>query len=325
MLTTRTLLHSTAAVLTALALPLAALAQDFPERAVRLTVANGPGSATDILSRYVAQQLGEKWGKPVVVENKGSAGGVSGVDGAAKAAPDGYNLLVGGDGAITIMPNLQKNLPYNVQTDIVPVAAIGQVEYVLVAHPKTGFHTLPDFVKAAKAKPGAYNYASGGTGSALHLSMEELKQQAGFYATHIPYRGGPLGLQDVVAGQVDVMFIALGPALPQIRAGNLVALATSGDERHPLLPQVPTIGESYKGYRSVTWFGLFAPAKTPPAVLATIAQDATAVVRSPEAQKYLSAQGITPTGVLQAPFQAQVRSEYARYAKLVQAIGLKME
>ncbi len=297
----------------------------FPAKAVRLTVHNSPGSAPDVLARYLSQRLSEQWKQPVVVDNRGAAGGVVAADALAKSPADGYSLLVGGDGPITILPNLQNNLPYNAQRDLVPVVSLGHVDFVLVAHAKTGFRTLNDFVRAAKAEPGRYSYASAGNGSALQFSMEMLKQQAGFYATHIPYRGGPLGLQDVVAGQVEVMFVALGPALPHIRSGRVVALATTGDKRNTLLPDVPTVGETYAGYRSGTWFGLFAPANTPQPVLDTIAADAGRIIQTPAARAELAAQGIDATGTPQQQFQRQVAAEYGRYAQIVKTAGIKAE
>jgi tripartite-type tricarboxylate transporter receptor subunit TctC len=324
-------LKTLAVALATACLALAASAQQpspaapFPTKTVRLTVHNSPGSAPDVLARYLSQRLAEQWKQPVVVDNRGAAGGIVAADALAKSQPDGHSLLVGGDGPITILPNLQHNLPYNAQRDLVPVVSLGHVDFVLVANAKTGFRSLADFVRAAKAEPGRYSYASAGNGSALQFSMELLKQQAGFFATHIPYRGGPLGLQDVVAGQVEVMFVALGPALPHIRSGRVVALATTGEKRNTLLPEVPTVGETYHGYRSGTWFGLFAPANTPQPVLDTIAADAARIVQTPAARAELSAQGIDATGAPQQQFQRQVAAEYGRYAQLVKTAGIKAE
>ena len=300
-------------------------AGDYPTRAVKLLVANGPGSAPDILARQLGQQLTKGWSQPVLVDNKGSAGGVSAVDAVVKSAPDGHTLLVGGDGAITIMPHLQQHLPYDVRQDVVPVAKLGQVDFVLVAHPRAGFKTVQDLVQAAKAKPGRLNYASAGAGSALHLSMELLKQRAGFFATHIPYRGGPQGLQDVLAGQVDAMFIAVAPALAHIQSGKLVALAVSGAQRNPLLPQVPTVGETYPGFQSATWFGLFAPKGTPQPLLQQLTRDTQQALADPQLRRQLAQQGIQTTGETQQAFAKQVQGDYARYAQLVQTIGLKLE
>lgn len=297
----------------------------FPARPVKLLVANGPGSAPDMLARQVGLLMGKEWGQPVLVENKGAAGGVSAVDAVVKSNADGYTLLVGGDSAITIMPNLQRNLPYDVKHDLVPVTKLGQSDFVLIANPRKGYKTLPEFVAAAKAHPGQINYASSGTGGAQHLAMEQFKQRAGFYATHIPYRGGPQGLQDVLAGQVDVMLIAIAPALAQIQSGKLTPLAVSGLHRHPLLPQVPTVAETYKGFEASAWFGLFAPKGTPGAVVQALAQDADKALKDPELRRSLLQQGITPVGEGQQVFAKQIKSDDVRVAQLVRDIGLSIE
>jgi tripartite-type tricarboxylate transporter receptor subunit TctC len=302
-----------------------AQAQDFPSKTVHITVANTPGSSPDVLARALAIRLSAQWKQPVVVDNRAGAAGILAADGLAKAPADGYSLLVGADGPITILPNIQRDLPYDAQRDLLPVVSLGQIDFVLVANPKTGFRTVADFVRAAKAQPGRYNYASAGNGSPQHLAMEMLKERAGIFATHIPYRGGPLGMQDVIAGQVDVMFIAIGPALPHIRSGRLAALGTSGERRHALLPEVPTVGDSYAGYSAGTWFGLFAPARTPQTVIDTIAADAGRIVESPQVRAELAAQGIDATGFPQRRFQQQVSAEYARYAQIVKAVGIKPE
>lgn len=303
----------------------AAQAQAYPARAVHITVANTPGSSPDVLARYLSQRLAEQWKQAVVVDNRAGAAGILAAEALAKAPADGYSLLVGADGPITILPNLQSGLPYDARRDLVPVVSLGQIDFVLVANPRTGFRTLGDFVRAAKAQPGRYNYASAGNGSPQQFSMELLKQKTGIHATHIPYRGGPLGMQDVIAGQVDVMFIAVGPALPHIRTGRLVALGTSGERRHPLLPEVPTVAESYPGFRAGTWFGLFAPVGTPQAVVDAVAADAGRIVQTPAARAELAAQGIEATGHPQHQFRREVASEYERYAQIVKAVGIKAE
>ncbi len=297
----------------------------FPHTAVRVLVPNTPGSAADVIARYVGERLAASWKQPVTVESKPGAGGILAADTVAKAAPDGHTLLLGADGPITILPNLQNALPYSPARDLVPVASLGDTDFVLVAHPKLGFATLQDFIAAAKRQPGKLNYASAGNGSPQQFGMELLKQSAGVYVTHIPYRGGPLGLADVVAGQVDVMFIAIGPALPHIKAGRLVALATGGEARHPLLPNVPTVADTYKGFRAGTWFGLFAPAGTPAVVVDTIAAEVHRVLATPQAQADLAAQGIRATGYAAPQFGGLVRQESQKYAALVRSVGLKAE
>lgn len=300
-------------------------AQAWPAKAVHLTVANTSGSSPDVLARLLAQRLAGPWKQAVVVDNKAGAAGILAADAIAKSPADGYNLLMGADGPITILPNLQAGLPYDPQRDLTPVVGLAQIDFVLVANPKTGFRSVADFVAAARSQPGRYNYASAGNGSPQQLAMELFKQRARTFVTHIPYRGGPLGLQDVIAGQVDVMFIAVGPALPHLRSGRLVALGVGGDKRHALLPDVPAIAETYAGYRAGTWFGLFAPARTPQAVVDTIAADAAREVQSPTVRADLSAQGIQATGIAQAEFRQQIAAESARYAQIVKVVGIRAD
>jgi tripartite-type tricarboxylate transporter receptor subunit TctC len=301
------------------------VAQDWPAKAVHITVANTPGSSPDVLARLLAPRLSGHWRQPVVVDNKAGAAGILAADATAKAPADGYNLLVGADGPITILPNIQPGLPYDTRRDLVPVVALGQIDFVLVANPKTGFHGLADFVSAARRQPGRYNYASAGNGSPQQIAMETLKQRADIHATHIPYRGGPLGMQDVIAGQVDVMFIAIGPALPHIRSGRLMALGVGGEKRSVLLPDVPLIADNYPNLHAGTWFGLFAPAGTPQPVLDRIAADVSGLVTTPAIRAELAAQAIEATGYSQARFRQQVGAEFERFGTLVKAVGIRSD
>lgn len=323
----RVLLHPflSLCLLASAALAPLAHADSYPNKPVRVVVHNTPGSALDIVARCVGARLADQWGQPVVVDNRAGAGGVIATDAVAKAAPDGYTLLAGADGPITILPTLAASLPYDPRRDLVPVVSLGETDFLLVAHPKTGFKTVADFVRAAKTRPGQYNYASAGNGSPQHFAAELLKQQAGIYVTHIPYRGGPVGLADVVAGQVDVMFIAVGPALAHVQAGRLVALASGGEARHPLLPHVPTLSETYPGLRAGTWFGLFAPAATSPGVLEALGAEVAKVLADPRVRSDLAAQGIRATGYPQGRFTAFVSQESGKYATLVKSAGIRAE
>ena len=323
----RVLLHPflSLCLLASAALAPLAHAESYPNKPVRVVVHNTPGSALDIVARRVGARLADQWGQPVVVDNRAGAGGVIATDAVAKAAPDGYTLLAGADGPITILPALAASLPYDPRRDLVPVVSLGETDFLLVAHPKTGFKTVADFVRAAKTRPGQYNYASAGNGSPQHFAAELLKQQAGIYVTHIPYRGGPVGLADVVTGQVDVMFIAVGPALAHVQAGRLVALASGGEARHPLLPHVPTLSETYPGLRAGTWFGLFAPAATPPGVLEALGAEVAKVLADPRVRSDLAAQGIRATGYPQGRFTAFVSQESGKYATLVKSAGIRAE
>jgi tripartite-type tricarboxylate transporter receptor subunit TctC len=302
-----------------------AQAGDFPQRPVKLVVANGAGSAPDLLARQVARRVAKEWGLPLTIENKGAAGGVTAVDAVVKANPDGHTLLVAGDSAITIMPNVQAKLPYDIHQDLLPVTKLGQSDFVVVAAPSKGWRSLADVVRNAKARPGQLSYASSGTGGAQHLAMEQFKQRAGIFATHIPYRGGPQGLQDVLSGQVDMMMVALAPALPHIQSGKLAALAVTGAQRHPLLPQVPAVAESYAGFEAGAWFGLFAPKGTPAALVQSWAVQVDQALKDPALLQALLQQGITPVGEGPQVFARQVRDDDLRIAQLVRRIGLTVE
>jgi tripartite-type tricarboxylate transporter receptor subunit TctC len=302
-----------------------ASAQTFPSKPVRLVVHNNPGSALDVVARQLSQRLTERWQQPVVIDNRPAAGGIVGTDAVAKAAPDGYTLLAAGDGPITILPALQTALPYDPQRDLAPVVSLGTLDFVLVAHPRTGFKSLQDFVDAARRSPGKYNIASAGNGSPQHFAAELLKQAAGIFVTHIPYNGGPAGLTGVLSGDVDVMFIAVAPSLGHIRSGRLVALATGGTVPSPQLPDVPTLAQTYPGLVAGTWLGLFAPAGTPAPVLERLAADSAAVLADPAVRSQLAAQGISAGGQTGAPLRAELLAQAQRYQGLVRAVGIRAD
>lgn len=308
-----------------LSLSASAQTQAYPTKAVRLVVHNNPGSAMDVVARQVSTKLGDALGQSVVVDNKPGGGGIAGTDAVAKAPADGHTLLIAGDGPITILPSFGTTLPYDPKRDLVPVASLGEVDFVLVTHAKTGWRTLDDFVSAARKQPGRYNYASAGNGSPQHLAAEVLKQAAGIYVTHIPYGGGPAGLNGVLAHDVDVMFIAIAPALAHIKSGRLVPLAFGGDTGEALLPGVPTLAETYKGFHAGTWFGLFAPAATSPAVLQRLSAETTRALLDPALRSQLAAQGIRPTGYQPARFQQALDSESRKYAALVKSTNIRAD
>ena len=309
-------------LLAVLALARPAIADTYPSNTVRIVVPNTAGSAADVVARQLGQRLTQAWHQPVLVDNRAGAGGVVAADAVAKSAADGYTLLLGADGPITILPHMSTPLPYVPARDLVPVVSLAETDFVLVANPKSGWKTLQDLVRAAKAQPGRFNYASAGNGSPQQLGAELLKQAAGIHLTHIPYRGGPQGLSDVLSGQVDAMFIAIAPALAHIQSGRLVALASGGEQRTPLLPQVPTVAESYPGFRAGTWFGLFVPVGTPKHIVESLGADVTRVLANPALRSELAAQGIRTTGYPQNDFQQRVNDESRKYAALVKTAGI---
>ena len=319
----RALLASAAALALAGARPAAAsTAPAFPGRAVRIIVGNSAGSGADIAVRTVARRLQQVWRQAVAVENRGGAGGLIAAEAVAQAEPDGYTLALSQEGAIAIAPLLQPGLRFDPRRDLAPVVQLAKVNYVLVAHPATGFRTLPDLVAGARARPGRYSYASAGVGSVHHLGFEMVKDAGNFSFVHIPYRGGSAGLVDVVAGQVHAMFVSVAASLPHIRAGRVNALAIGGARRHPLLPEVPLVDEIFPGIHVGTWFSLFAPVRTAPSVVDQIARDSTEAVRHPEVVEALALGGIVPVGGTPADLRALVERDSAKFAKLASRVQL---
>jgi tripartite-type tricarboxylate transporter receptor subunit TctC len=303
---------------------LARAASPYPDHAVRLIIGNSAGSAADTVARSVARRLSDLWGQPIVADNRTGAGGVIAADAVAKSQADGYTLLLGQEGALSILPALHQKMPLDPQKDLEAVVALAEADLVLVANPKNGFRSLSDLIAEARKHPGKLSYASAGNGSLHHLAFELLKNRAGIDLIHVPYKGGPLGLNDVVAGQVDVMFIAAAPAIGHIQAGKLTALATGGTQRHPMLPAVPTVAESYPGFRATTWYALFAPAGTPRAVIDRIARDATQALHAPELHDALLAQGITPLGGASTELAQLVRNDTIAFAELAKQVRLEI-
>src|SRR5262245_3460982 len=275
-------------------IPTAAAAQDWPARPLRAIIPFGAGSATDLVPRIVFDQLSPQLGQPIVVENRTGAGGTLGTSAVAKADPDGYTLLAHSN-ALSVSPAIYANLPYDTEKDFAPIAPFGSLPAVLIIAPSKGYKTVQEMVAAAKAKPGTFNFASVGVGSGTHLSAEKFKLSAGFEATHVPFRGGPEALTEVITGRVEFYFCPINTALPYIREGKLVALVTNGGSRAPELPDVPTTLEA--GYRDAEfpiWIGLLAPARTPAAIIEKLNAETLKAVRTPATQDRLAKAGIAP-------------------------------
>lgn len=310
------------AFVAAAALAAESWAQDYPNRPVRIVVASVAGSAPDVLARVIAEKLGTALGQPVIVDNKPGAGGVVGIDAVAKAAPDGYTLAIGHDGTMAINTIVYKSLPYDPATDFAAIAPLGLNEFVLVTHPGTGVRTLQDMIAYAKSRPGKVSYGSAGVGTPNHLFMEQLLKAAGVSMTHVPYKGGPAAVTDLVGGQTDFMLAGIAPALPHVRSGKLVAVAVTQPSRSKVLPDVPTVGETIPGFGMKTWFGLFAPARTPPAVVQKLNAEVRKVLAEKDVQDKLTAQGIVIETGDAATLAATVRSDIARYKALAPEIRL---
>ena len=318
------------AIITAVALaaigPSQALAQAYPTKPVRLVVPFPPGGSTDIVARIVAQKLGERIGQPIVVENRGGAGGTIGTDAVAKAAPDGYVLGFASTSTHAVAPAVYAKLGYDPVKDFAPISLVAVTPYLLVVNPKVDVKSLKEFVAYVKPRPGKFNYASAGTGSTTHLAMEMLKSAAGLFILHIPYNGnGPAGTA-VIAGDVEFLFGSLPAVLPHAKSGRVRALAVGTPKRSPALPDVPTVAESgFPGFDASLWLAVMAPAGTPAAVVNRLNKEIVAVVRSPDAADALNKAGAEPVTSTPAELANMVKDGVKKYAATVKRAGVKLE
>ncbi len=304
----------------------AAGAQVYPTKPIRLVVPFPPGGTTDILAREVGQRLSLSLGQSVVVDNRPGAAGNIGSELVAKSAPDGYTLLMATVGTHAINPSLYAKMPYDHVKDFAPVILVASVPNVLEVTPSLPVYSVADLIKLAKEKPGQINFASSGSGTSIHLSGELFKTMAGVDMTHVPYKGSAPALADLIGGQVQVMFDNLPSSLPQIKAGKLRAIAVTSAERAPALPNVPTIAESdLPGFEATSWFGLVAPAGTPPAIIARINTDVNQWLQSSEAKEKLLAQGAVAAGGTPEQFAAYIHAETEKWARVVKASGARVD
>jgi len=316
------------AALGALALLLAggAWAQPYPTKSIRLVVPFPAAGTTDILAREVAQRLSVSFGQSVVVDNRPGAAGNIGSDMVAKSAPDGYTLLMGTVGTHAINPSLYAKMPYNHVKDFVPIVLVAGVPNVLEVTPSLPVNSVADLIKLAKEKPGQLNFASSGSGTSIHLSGELFKTMTGVDMMHVPYKGSAPALTDLMGGQVQLMFDNLPSSLAQIKAGKLRAIAVTSAQRSPALPNIPTIAESgLPGFEASSWFGLLAPAGTPPAIVARVNADVNEWLQTAEAKEKLLAQGAIPAGGTPEQFAAHIRVETEKWDKVVKASGAKVD
>jgi tripartite-type tricarboxylate transporter receptor subunit TctC len=316
------------ALLTCVALLLAgpAAAQSWPAKPVRVIVGFAPGGATDIAARVMAQRLTEVWKQPVVVENRPGAGGNVASELVARSAPDGYTLLVGTTNTHTINPHMYANMSVDPQKDFAPITIIAETPMALVLHPSVGARTVKDFVALAKAKAGGYSVGTAGTGSAGHLSAEMFNALAGVKMVHVPYKGAGPAMSDLLGGQIPVMFAPLAPVAPHIRAGKLDILAVTTAKRSQMFPEVPTIREAgIAGFEVSSWFGVFAPAGTDPAVVERIRADIVRELGDPGLRQKLQEQALDPVGNTPAEFARQMAAESRTFAKILAEAGVKPE
>ena len=303
-----------------------AAAADFPTRPLRLIVPFAPGGGNDTVARLVGQGLSTELGQPVVVDNRPGAGGIVGAEAAAKAAPDGYTLFLGGVGSHAINPNLHASLSYDPVKDFAPISLIASAPLVLVVHPSVPATSVRELVALAKAQPGKLNYASNGNGSSSHLAAVMFASMTGVDMVHVPYKGLSPALSDLLSGQVQLMFSSVVAIVPHVKAGKLRALAVSSRERLSLLPDLPTIAESgVPGYQTSSWYGILAPAGTPPDVVAKLNAALVKVVSQPEVRQALAQEGADPVGNSPAAFGAFIQSERQRLGDVIRTAKVPMQ
>jgi tripartite-type tricarboxylate transporter receptor subunit TctC len=297
--------------------------QNFPTKPVRLIISFTPGSSTDIIGRAVAAKLQEMWGQPVVAENRPGAGGTVGSEFVLRSDPDGYTLLANSSAHVA-NPGIYKDMRYDTLRDFVNLALLGGGPNVLMVGPDTGWKTLGDFVKAAKAKPGGLNFASAGIGSGTHFNLEKLKIATGVDVVHVPYKGTPEAIGDTIAGRTCCYWAPLNAALPHVNGGKAVALAISSAQRSPLLPNLPTVAEQgYAGFDYTLWVGLWGQAKMPADVAAKINKNVNAALASPDLRERLTKLGTVPGNLTIPQFTEFVRKEIEETSKILQAAGIK--
>jgi len=300
------------ALAVALASASAASADDYPSHPIRLVVPYAAGGGADSVARVIAKRVGETIGQPIVIENRGGAGSIIGTELVKQSAPDGYTLLLGQSGPISINPAVYKSLPYDPLKDFAPVTMTTSYPYIMVVSPALGVKTLQEFVALARSKPGELNYGTTGVGAANHLVTELFDSNAGIRMTHIPYRGTALAVTDLLAGHVQVVFSDPITALPQITAGALLALAVTSRERSPVAPDVPTIAESgYPGFDAIAWHGILAPAGTPPAIVSKLNAEIVAALKDPETRELLEKQAMQTVGSSPEAFAGFIRQDIA--------------
>lgn len=299
---------------------------DYPSRPVRMLVPLAPGTSTDIIARFVAEELSKRWPQRVVVENRAGGAGVIGMEAGARSAADGYTLIVGSSGTLGVNPSLIPRLPYDVERDFAPITNFTMLPLILLTHPRFEASSVAELVALARARPGDITFGSPGPGSAGHLGGELFAHRAGIRLTHVPYRGTAAALTDLLAGNIPLVSDSLASALPHVRAGRLRALGVSVSERVPQLPEVPTIAEGLRApFDAAGWAGLVAPANTPPAIIARVNRDVVAILREPDTAQRLNALGGTPDPRSPEEYAAFIRAEIAKWGEVVRAANVRLE
>ena len=306
-------------------LPLVATAQPYPSKPVRIIVNFPAGGVADIYARIIGAKVQEAWGQPVVVENRTGGGGNIGADAVAKSAPDGYTLNMSAIGPHAVNVSLFSKMPYDPVKDFAAIALVLEAEGLLVVHPTVPANNVAELITYARANPGKLTFASAGPGTASHLAGELFKTMAKVDMLHIPYKGNVPAITDLLAGQTSLLFATMPTVLPHAKAGKLRAIATLGSERSAATPELPTIGETLKGFEVNNWIGLFAPAGTPPEIVRRWNAEVMRIMRSPDIQARLPVDGARFTPNTPEQFSAFVKSEIAKWAPVVKASGARVD
>lgn len=301
-----------------------AAAQPYPSKAVHIVIGFPPGGAIDTIARVIAPKMSADLGQSVVVENKPGAGGVIGMQSVARAEPDGYTVFMGTMGNFSITPALVKDLPYDVAKDFAPVTEVASSAFVLFVNNDLPVRTVPELIAYAKAHPGTTNFSSSGNGGLPHMAGELFNSAAGVKMTHVPYKGSAPSVNDVVAGQVQLTFEAVAAGLSHVKAGRLRALATTGNQRLGVLPDVPTVAETIPGFEVTNWFGMAVPAGTAADRIHRLQGSVSKALRDPDVQKTLSSLGVDPVGDTPAQFGAYIAQERVRWQKVITDANIKM-
>ena len=295
----------------------------YPGRPIRLIAPSSPGGPVDVLARILAHGMTGILGQQIVVENRAGAAGQIGAELVAKSAPDGYTLLLGFSGPLAISPNMNEKTPYDSMRDFAPVSQVAAAPYVLLVHPTVPARSVKELVALARSRPGRMNFASGGNGTGLHMAGELLNFTAGIKIVHVPYKGAGPGIAAMMGGEVDMMFNGVAAALPHIQSGKVRAIAVGGDKRSPLVPELPTVAESGLKFNTTGWYGLVAPRGTPQSVIARLHAETVRALNLPVMKDQLVKLGVDSVGSTPDQFATLIREEFATWAKVIQAAGLK--
>ncbi len=303
-----------------------ALAQSYPVKPVRLIVPAPPGAVTDVRARWIAEKLTPSFGQPIIVENRGGAGGIIGTEAVAKSAPDGYTILLAHQGTLAINPHIYERPGYDALTDFAPITRLVLNPLVLAVHPDVPAKSVAELIALAKTKPGQLFFGSPGNGSPPHLAAELFKRMAGIDTIHVPFKGGAQSQAELIAGRIAYNMEGVAIQVQQVKAGRLRALAVTGTQRVPALPDVPTVAEAgVQGYEYQAWTGIVAPAGTPRAIVDKLQGDIARALHTPETREWLTTQGATPGGESPEEFAAFIKAEHAKWGKVIREAGIKVD